>query len=266
MNYKLIAVDLDDTLLDDRCRISPRSKDVIQQAQAKGVQVTLATGRMYRSALPFALDLHIDVPLITYQGSLVKTSVTKEILYHRTVPAELAKEVVALGEREDLSINVYLDDDLYVHKITSEVRTYCRLARVPYQEVGNLSSILDRDPTKLLFIGAAEKLDHLWIKVKKIFGDRLYITKSKPQYLEFTHPQGTKGHGLSAVARHLGVQKEEIIAFGDSFNDLELFRNAGFAVAMANARDEIKKEAHYVTGSNNEEGVARAIEKFVLCS
>lgn len=264
MDFKLIAIDLDDTLLNDHCLITPRTKNTIKKAKEKGVHVTLATGRMYRSALPFALDLEIEVPLITYQGALVKTSVTKEVLHHRPVPVELAKKVIQIGEEENLSINIYLDDDLYVHKITEGVKAYCQLAQVPYTEVDNLRMILDKDPTKVLFIGEEKKLDNLWSHVKKIFGKDLYITKSKPNYLEFTHPQATKGDGLIAVAKHLQVKKEEVIAFGDSFNDLELFNHAGFSVAMMNAREEVKKEADYVTLSNNEDGVAEAIEKFLL--
>lgn len=266
MTFKLIVSDLDDTLLDDHCRISGRTKEVIRQAREKGVFFTFATGRMYRSALPFAIDLDMDVPLITYQGALVKTSVTKEVLYYRPLPRELARAVVAAGEKAGLSMNVYLDDNLFIHRMTEEIREYCRLARVPYEEVENLTDILDRDPMKVLFIGEVEVLDRLWGELDRKFGHDVYITKSKPHYLEFTHPQGTKGHGINALAQALGIRKEEIIAFGDSFNDLELLRAAGFAVAMGNARPELKKEADYVTGTNNEDGVAEAIEKFVLKS
>lgn len=264
MTFRLIASDLDDTLLDSRCCISSRVKETIKRARDRGVYVTIATGRMYRSAVMFAEELEIDVPLITYQGALVKTSVTKEVMYHRTVPLELAKEVISHGESEGLAINLYVDDQLFVSKITPEAERYSAVIRVPVQAVGSLQRFLNQDPTKILMIGDEKRLDLLWAEEQEKFGDTLYITKSKPNFLEFTHPQATKGLALSAVAEHLGVAREEIIAFGDSFNDLELLRAAGFGVAMGNARDELKREADYVTASHDDDGVAAAIEKFVL--
>lgn len=264
MTFKLIASDLDGTLLNDKCLISQRTKEVVHRARAKGVIFTLATGRMYRSALPFALELEIDVPLITYQGALVKTSMTKEVLYHRPLPVELAKEIITIGEKGKFNINVYLDDELYIHQETAAIRDYCRVARVPYKVVENLSFFLERDPTKVLFIGEEEQLVSLWGELHKKFGNEVYITKSSPHFLEFTHPQATKGHGIRTIAQGLGIKKEEIMAFGDNFNDLELLRSAGFAVAMGNAREELKQEADFIAESNNEDGVAAAIEKFVL--
>jgi Cof subfamily protein (haloacid dehalogenase superfamily) len=264
MVFKLIASDLDGTLLNKACQITERTKNAIRQAQARGVIFTLATGRMYRSARPFAQELEIDVPLITYEGALVKTSQTKKVLYYRPLAAALAKEIVAIGEENDLNINVYINDELYVSRVTEEIRKYCRVVQVPYIQVEDWSLVLEREPTKVLFMGEGEKLDQLWGKTREYFGDQVYITKSGLSFLEFTHPQATKGHGLKFLAREFGIKKEEIMAFGDNFNDLELLRAAGLGVAMANAREELKQVADYVTGSNEEDGVAEAIEKFVL--
>ncbi|MGI6713201.1 MAG: Cof-type HAD-IIB family hydrolase [Bacillota bacterium] len=264
MCYRLLAIDLDDTLLDNKCCVSPRTKEAIKKALDKGLYVTLATGRMYRSALPYALELGMDVPLITYQGALVKTSVTKEILYHRPVPLELAKEVIREGEKRGFPSNIYLDDRLYVDRMTPEAEGYLKLAKVPAKEVGDLSSFLTEEPTKVLLMGEESKLNELWPQMAQKFGKQLYITKSKPNFLEFTHPDATKGQGLVAVSRFLGVKKEEIMVFGDSYNDLELFKYAGFSVAMGNAREEVKKQADYITQNNDDDGVAEAIEKLVL--
>ena len=264
MKYRLIATDLDDTLLDENCRISPRTKEALRLAQAQGAYVTIATGRMYQSALVYAEELGLDLPLITYQGALVKTSVSKEVIYHRTIPLDLAHQVIEHGMANHLTVNLYLHDQLYVSQLTTAAQHYSHVVRVRAQAVGDLQRFMEEEPTKLLFIGEEKAMDLLWQQEKQIFGDRLYITKSKPKFLEFTHPQATKGYGLATVAEHLGVAKSEIIAFGDSYNDLDLLRGAGLAVAMGNARDELKKEADYITASNVEDGVAAAIEKFVL--
>ncbi|MDD2496953.1 MAG: Cof-type HAD-IIB family hydrolase [Desulfitobacteriaceae bacterium] len=264
VKFKLIASDLDDTLLDSRGIISPRTKAAIKKAREKGVYVTLATGRMYRSAVCFAEELEIDVPLITYQGALVKTSTTREVMYHRPVPLELARQVIAHGEEKGLTVNLYVEDSLFVKELTPEAARYARVARVPIEAVGDLQKFLDQEPTKVLLIGNEKILEPFWTEEKEKFGESLYITKSKPYFLEYTHPQATKEEGLMAVARHLGVAREEIIAFGDNYNDIDLLRYAGFGVAMSNAPEQVKKEADYVTGSNIDEGVAEAIEKFVL--
>jgi len=264
LKYRLIATDLDDTLLNNEEAVTPRTREVIRQAQMMGVQVTLATGRMYRSARPYALDLGIDLPLITYQGALVKTSGSGEVLSHHTVPLELAREVIDDGVRCGLTVNLYVDDQLYVSQLTEEARRYARKVRVAAEVVGDLRHFLQAEPTKLLFIGGEEELDLLWRQEEEKFGQQLFITKSKPHFLEFTHPQATKGWGLAIVAQRLGIRREEIIAFGDSFNDLDLLRGAGFGVAMGNARPELKAAADYVTDTNEADGVAAAIEKFVL--
>lgn len=264
MTIKLIASDLDGTLLNDQCEISARTKEAVRRAREMGVVFTLATGRMYCSALPFALELGIDVPLITYQGALVKTSISKEVIYHRPLPMELAKEIISIGEKEKYNINVYLNDQIFIHRETEMIRDYSRTVKVPYTVVEDLSLFLDQDPTKVLFIGEEEPLVSLWGKLNKKFENQAYITKSSPHFLEFTHPKANKGEGILAIAQSLGIKKEEIMAFGDNFNDIELLGAAGIAVAMGNARAELKEKADLVTGTNVQDGVADAIEKFVL--
>lgn len=264
MDIRLVALDLDDTLLDSKCCVSPRAKRAIQRVMDKGVIVTLATGRMYSSARPYALDMGLDVPLITYQGALVKTSMSEEVLYHRPVPQNLAKELIMEAQSHEIPVQIYVNDKLYVSRITWEIEEYIGMSRVPVTEVGDLIGFLDQDPTKVLFINEEEVLNKLWVKMEQKYNNTLYITKSKPEFLEFTNPQATKGLGLLAVAEHLGIARENIMAMGDSFNDLELLKTAGFAVAMGNAREELKREADYVTGTNNDDGVAEALEKFIL--
>ncbi|MCR6545360.1 Cof-type HAD-IIB family hydrolase [Dehalobacterium formicoaceticum] len=264
MTIKLIASDLDGTLLDEHGGISERTKEAIRRAEKKGVLFTFATGRMYRSALPFAQELNLDLPLITYEGALIKTSHTQEVIRHRPLPVDLAKEIITIGDQEHLSVNVYVDDEIYVHRETEAVQDYSRMVRVPYTKVDHLQSFLEQPPTKVIYIGEEERLLRLWGELKEQFGDQAYITKSTPHFLEFTHPQATKGNGIQVLSQILNIKQEEIMAFGDNFNDLSLLSSAGLAVAMENGREELKKEADFVTSSNREDGVAQAIEQFVL--
>lgn len=257
-------MDLDDTLLTNALEITARTKGILDRVRAKGVHVTLATGRMYRSTLPFARQLGITEALITYQGALVKNELTGAVLFYRPVPLAVARDVLRRGYELNMHMNVYVDDTLFVDSITEEGTGYANLARVEQYPVGNLLEFLRTDPVKIIFIANEKLLDNLQPQLAEIFGQELYITRSKPQYLEFMHKHANKGLALASLAAQLGVSREEIIAFGDSFNDLEMLSYAGMGVAMGNARPEIKACADYVTGDNDDDGVARALEKFVL--
>ena len=258
---KLVAIDLDGTLLDNDCKIAPKTKEAIRRVREKGIAVTLATGRMFYSTRPYAHDLGLNMPLVTYQGALVKVSGSGEVLYQRTVDADLAQQVVALAKEKGVSVNFYVDDYVLVDKLTAECDTYSRKYNARFREVGDLRKFSHLSPLKLLIIDYNEAaLNALEAECKRIFGSTLHITKSMPEYLEFMHPEATKAAGLEAVVRHLGIKSEEVMAIGDSWNDLEMLEYAGFAVVMGNAKDAIKEKADYVTCSNEDNGVAEALE------
>ncbi len=261
---KLVALDLDDTLLDSEFKISPETARAVRTAIERGVTVTFATGRMYSSALPYALELGLDVPLITYQGALVKTSQSKEVLYHRPVPLELARELITHLFAKGFDVNLYMKDQLYAQAGNSWVEEYRKIARVPCQTVPDLLASLTTAPDKVLVIDEELKLDRLATEVREAVGNRLHITKSKPFFLEFTHPEATKGQALATLVEKLGITRQEVMAVGDSYNDLDMLEYAGTGVAMANARPEIKAKADFVTLGNDEHGVAEAINRFVL--
>ena len=264
MNIKLVAIDLDGTLLGDDLKISPRAKEAIKRSMDEGVQVTLATGRMYRSALPYAKELGVQVPLITYQGGLVKMSSSGQVLYHKELSLNYAQEVIEMARKFGFHINAYLDDNLFVEEDTHLSRDYGRKTGVKIHLVDDLLEFLPDNPVKILLIGAEEQLDIMQEQCRNHFNNRVYITKSKHHFLEFTHPEATKGHGLRAVAQWMNVSTDEIMGIGDSYNDLEMFRSVGLSIVMGNARDEVKAAADYITGSCNDDGVAEALERFVL--
>lgn len=265
--YKLIALDLDDTLLTKDFKVADSTREAIAAIMARGVHVTLATGRMFRSSLLFARALNIKAPLITYQGALVKHSETGDVLFHRPVPFDMAIDIIQRVGKYGYHINIYLNDSLYVAGDTEEGRRYAGISRVPLEIVGDLEQFLmsrQEDPTKVLVVSREHLLDKLAVELKPVYGDKLHITKSKPHFLEFSHPSATKGHALEAVAGYYGVPREKVMAIGDSYNDLEMIDWAGLGVVMGNAREEIKARAGYVTLSNEEGGVAHALKKFVL--
>ncbi|OPY55732.1 MAG: Sugar phosphatase YidA [Pelotomaculum sp. PtaU1.Bin035] len=262
--FKLVAADLDDTLLDDNLQLTGRVKEAIVAVRAAGVQFTISTGRMYRSAVPYARELGLDLPLITYQGALVKNALSGEVLLYRPLPLIFARDIIARIHELGYHLNAYLDDVLYMENDTPEGRRYSQISGIKPELVGDLLKILDRDPTKIVAIAGEPQLDRLNAELAPLYAGKVHIAKSKPFFLEFSHPLATKGHALKTLAGHFGIKREEIMAVGDSYNDLEMLEYAGLGVVVANARDEIKKRAGYVTIAPNGEGVAEALEKFVL--
>lgn len=262
--FKLIAVDLDDTLLSKDFQLTGRVKEAIAAVRAAGVQFTISTGRMYRSAVPFARELGIDIPLITYQGALVKNSLSGEVLLYRPLPLVYAREIIARIHQLGYHLNGYLDDRLFVERDTPEGRRYAAIAGVEAEVVGDLLKFLDRDPTKVLTISEEPLLDRLSAELTPLYEGKVHIVKSKPHFLEFSHPQATKGDALAYLAGYFGVKREEIMAVGDSYNDLEMLEYAGLGVVVANAREDVKKRAGYVASAPYGDGVVEALEKFVL--
>lgn len=260
---RLIAIDLDDTLLKNDLIISDRAKLAIQQAVDKGVAVTLATGRMYRSALPYAVELGLDLPLITYQGALVKYADGREI-HHLPIPLATAREIINYLLPYGYHVNIYIDDELYVHKDSPLGQHYANYVKVTVNPVEDLLTALTREPTKILILEKEKDLTKVVADLKENFKDMIEVTKSKSYFVEITHARATKGTALKKLAESIGINREQVMAIGDSLNDLDMIKYAGWGVAMDNALPEVKAAARYVTKSNEDDGVAEAIEKLVL--
>lgn len=261
--YKLVALDLDDTLLNSNLNISDGNREAINKAKELGVKVTISTGRMYRSALAIAKELDLKSPLITYQGALIKDPVSEQTIVHRPLPMQQALEVIDLGYQRGYPINVYVNDNLYIDHITPEAEHYARTSEVPLNPVGDLRKFLREEPTKVLFIGHNEELDDFHLELQEKY-PQLHITKSKSYYLEVMHPLATKGHALQYLAAILDIPMEQVIAIGDSYNDVDMINAAGLGVAMGNSWDKVKEIADYVTYTHDEDGVAKVINKFIL--
>lgn len=262
--YKLIAIDLDGTLLTDDLMISPNTVRAIQQAVEVGTIVTIATGRMFASAKQFAEQLEINVPLITYQGAIIQDVAGNEVIYERLISPEIAQKLVEISIDQKLHLQVYQDDILYGPSANEKLVSYAEGVKVPYTVEPDLFKLAEKGFTKALFIEVPEILSVLQEELVALFGERAHIAKSKENFLEITHPEANKGLALLHLAETLGIDQSETIGIGDNHNDKELIMTAGLGVAMGNAVQEIKDIADYVSLMNNEDGVSHVIEKFVL--
>ena len=266
MAIRLVAMDLDDTLLRDDWTIAPRVIKAIQKAQTQGVKMTIATGRMPISTRPYAEQLGVDVPVITYHGAMIQQVLSGEILFRRVIPSALATEIVRDVAGRGIYAQIYLKDRVVTPQLNDWSREYERISSVRIEQA-DLSILLSQEPEgveKILLMAKESDLDQFAPRLRELYGEKVHLTKSKPCFLEMTDCQVNKGVALAALAERFGIAREDVMAIGDSFNDLEMIKYAGIGVAMGNARSEIKEQADLVTASNEEDGVAEAIERYVL--
>lgn len=266
MSIKLIAIDIDDTLITDELIIPQGCKEAINEARSRGVKVVLATGRMPESTIPFAEELGLSEPVICYNGALIQAGDYGRPLIHHPVPLKLAREIVALGQTERLHVNIYLDGLMYVAELNEYTEFYSSFTKAKAHPVGDLLAFMDQPPTKVLYVCEANVAEKWQKMLQERYQGQLEVFRSKPQYVEFTNLGVSKGAALRELAELYGLESNEVMAIGDSFNDISMLEYAGIGVAVANAPAAVRSKADYVTKSNEECGVAEAIWRFVLNS
>jgi Cof subfamily protein (haloacid dehalogenase superfamily) len=243
--------------------LRPRTRAAIAGLRARGLHVIVVTGRMFRATRPYLEEAGLDDPVICYQGALVADPVSGEFLRHVPIPRESALEAIDAVVSAGFHMNCYVDDLLYVAEVTPEARAYADFQHLEIHAVGPLRDWLHDDPTKLVAVGDPAALDELEAELKPRFRGRLFVSKSLPYFLEFAHPDVSKGAGLQFVADRLGFTAAETVACGDGENDRELLDWAGFGVAVANAHPEILARADLVVPDVEHEGVAALFEAYL---
>ena len=243
--------------------LRPRTREALARMRAAGPHVVVVTGRMFRAVRPYLEQARLDDLVVCYQGAVVANPGTGEFLLHVPLPLAEAREAMDAVVAAGFHLNCYLDDLLYVAEVTPEARRYADFQHLEIHAVGDLRTWLDRDPTKLVAVGDPQALDELERELKPRFEGRLFISKSLPYFLEFAHPDVSKGSGLEFVAGRLGFRPEETVACGDGENDRELLDWAGFGVAVGNAHDDVLARADLVVPSVRDEGVAALLESYL---
>ncbi len=266
MDFKLAAFDLDGTLLNERSEITVDTQEAIRKLSAKGVHITIATGRVFQSASYFAQLLNVNIPIISCDGALVKESKTGKEHYHRKIPIRLAKDIAKFGEEYEVYLRYYIGDIMYVDRNWEHASRISKRLRIQAVQIPSLLSLLEElneEPTLISITEPDDRFHRYYDDLYRAFYNKLTLNRFTAANgicgLGIIHPESSKGKALSVLAEHLGVQKEEIVAFGDDLNDIGLFEEAGFKVAMGNAEQKVKDLADCVCGSNLENGVAKAI-------
>ncbi|MGE5551842.1 MAG: Cof-type HAD-IIB family hydrolase [Bacteroidota bacterium] len=264
MPIRLILLDLDDTLLGKDLQISAANREALARAGQRGVQVTLATGRMFRSMRPYAEILGLELPLIAYNGALARPLAGTD-LWHEPLAHATAQALLARLADHDVTVNLYLDDRLYVKELDRRAQAYAANAGVPAEPIGDLAAFLgDRAPTKMLAMGAPDLLAGLRASLGAEFAGRAEIVTSKPHYLEIMAPNISKAMALERLAAKLGLELSETMAIGDGPNDLGMLLQAGVGVAVGNAPPEVRARVPRVVAPSDRDGVAEAVYKYIL--
>ena len=258
---KMIATDIDGTILKYNYEFNPAVIDCIKNLSANNIPVILVTGRMHGAAKLVADKLDLKTPIISYQGGLIKDG--DKVLYEKNLDPAIAREIINWAKANNIHLNVYINDNLYVEKDDEVIKRYILQSGLPYI-VGSFDNLDLRGVNRILGIDYNDS-DRVsgWVEYLEREYPNLYIVKSTPYFCEISHKEATKACALEYLMKAAGVKKEEVMTIGDQNNDIVLLKSGGLAVAMGNATDELKACADYVTDTVENDGFVKAVERFV---
>ncbi|GKU82878.1 Cof-type HAD-IIB family hydrolase [Niallia sp. NCCP-28] len=267
MSYKMIVLDMDDTLLRDDHTISNATKQALLEAQELGVKVVLASGRPTYAMVEIAEELKLNDYgsfILSFNGAKITNCQTKEELFSSTLPIETVQKLYDISKRENVWIHTYVDNTIVTEENNPFTEIEAQITGLPIDTVADFKEAISKPVVKVLMVQEESHLKKTEALLQVELQNQLSVMRSKPYFLEFTERGVTKGTSLAFLIEKLGIKREEVIAMGDSYNDLAMIEFAGLGVAMGNAPDDIKKIADYTTDTNNNDGVAKVVEQFIL--
>lgn len=266
--YKIIVLDLDGTLTNSKKEITPLTKRALIRVQEAGKKVVLASGRPTGGITGLARELQMERfggYILAFNGARIMNCATQEVVYNRTIPMELVEPVCREALSLDVGIVTYTQDEILLGNGIDE---YCRLEsrinHMPMRQEPDLAAAVTEPVNKFLLTGPEDKILHAQEHMRERFGWELNIFRSEPFFLELMPQSIDKAFSLGRLLEHIGMDREEMICCGDGFNDKSMLQFAGLGVAMANAQPEIREIADYITLSNDEDGIAAVVEKFLM--
>lgn len=262
---KMVATDIDGTILKYDFEFSPAVKKCIKNLTNKGIKVVLVTGRMHNAAACLADELGLKTPVVSYQGGLIKENCENgKIYYQKTLDENKAKEIINWAKQNNVHINLYMDDVLYVENDNEAIKKYTCERFIKYR-VCDFNSLEIKNVNKILAIkyDDAETVT-LWRDYLSEKYPDLYIVKSTPYFCEISDKGARKSCAVEYLCKEWGIKKDEVFVIGDQDNDIELLKSGGIKVAMGNATEELKSCADYVTETVENDGFVKAVEKYVF--
>lgn len=263
---KMIATDIDGTIFDWQLGgFTPAVKDCIKKLSNSGIKVVLVTGRMHESARGLADELGLKTPIVSYQGGLIKDNCDNgKVYYRKDLDVQKAKEIITWAKKNNIHINLYMDDVLYVENDNETVKKYTCVRYVNYKvcpfdklELKNINKVLAIDYDN------ADKVTE-WVNYLSEKYPELYIVKSTPYFCEISNADAKKSCAVEFLRNMWGIKQEEVLTIGDQNNDIELLKAGGVKVAMGNGTPELKEYADFITDTVSNDGFVKAVEKFVI--
>ena len=273
MNYRLIAIDMDGTLLNSQDKISERNRRALLKAINNGIHIVLTTGRIYKSALYYYKQIGLNSPIIACNGAVIASS-EGDIIFEKFIDNRALKEIINLAEENDMYYHFYDRDKFYYKTSKKEFANYYGYYERNYVtqdielirfenpwDIVDLSSLryhkavfIDNEPDRLL---------NFRRRLRDVKG--ISVSKSWHNNIEVMNEEVSKGNAVKFLAESLNIDSSKVIAIGDNENDVSMFKVAGLSIAMGNGDKIAKEQANVITDTNDEDGVAKAIEKYVFC-
>lgn len=267
MNYKMIVTDLDDTLLNSEKKISPIDKEAIMKAQKAGIKFVLASGRPTFAMKELAEELKLadyGNYILSFNGSIITDCSTGKNILEESLTKNDIYLMYDFSQKYKTHILTYIDDEIISETDNEYIDVEIDLTKMNHRKVKNFKEAINKDAVKCMLLEEPSYLKKVEVELKKEYGNKYSIAISKPFFLEVTKLGIDKGTALKKLADLLNIKTEEIIAAGDSFNDISMLKTAGTSVAVANAQPEIKEIADYIVSSNDKGGMAELINKFIF--
>lgn len=267
MNYKMIVLDLDDTLLKNDGTISRKTKKALIRAQNAGVTVVLASGRPTYAIRKFALELDMANYggfIISYNGARIIDCQLDTEVFGQNLKMDMLHELYDLSKQHGAYIQTYKDDKIIASETNEYTNIEQQITGMEIVTVKDFKNYIQEDVVKAIILQEPEKLKLIEEELRPIVNNRMYMTISKPFFLEFMNKDVDKSLSVARLCRHLDILSKDVIAIGDSYNDISMITTAGLGVAMKNAVESAKKVAKYITDDNENDGVAKVINKFIL--
>ncbi len=262
---RLVAFDLDGTLIGRDVLLRPRVLETVAAMRAAGIAGCIVTGRMYRAAVPYVRALGFEAPMICYQGAAIFDPASGTVMREVALEAPVVRTLIETARGDGKHLQLYRDDRYYCEARNEYAALYAQLSGVePIVVRSLLETFSESGATKAVIVDDAASAERYLPRVRQAVGDDGYVTRSYPEFIEVINPQVDKGRALTDVAAWLGITMENVVAIGDSWNDEPLLQAAGLGIAMGNAPAELREHAAAVVGTVEEDGVAEALERYVL--
>ncbi|MGM0508367.1 MAG: Cof-type HAD-IIB family hydrolase [Fusobacteriota bacterium] len=256
-----VVLDLDGTLLNSKGEISKFNKEIIFKLKENGVNILIATGRIYKATSRYKEELKLETPIICYNGSMVIDGKTDMRIDEITVDNKIVKEVISIAREFDVHLNLFQDENWYIETNREEAQIYKELSGLKYH-ILDFEDLEINDITKLMYIGDHEKLIKINGLLEEKFGNKIYKAFSKPHFLEILNSESSKGKTLKKVLDKKGINLKNVMAFGDNYNDLEMLENVGLGVLMKNAPEGMHEKIKIKTKTNDEDGVGIYLKEY----